>query len=293
MAREVVGQAYILMRADGKLLERDIRAATRKSMAKMGEDDADVYRQSFSEELINFEKSNLVRFRQAVARSLADDDYSNFRKEFGSVGDTVEGVTRIFEDLRKQNKITQEQFDRSGPSIRRWVARLEKDMREEATRVERDYHETSLRQTAQYLRRMQILYADADRTGNWDALRRRNESISESVARLNRELADLSAGMRMGDDDVRRISDSINTWGQRMEQAHRDAGNALDEYREKFRTTEIDNFTRALARAQETGDWSRMIESGERAEDGMRRLSQRMEQMRDEGLLLEDRKSVV
>lgn len=275
MARkETVGQAYILMRADGRLLESDIRRATQGAVQE-GVDEWE----KFDDRISKTERDSLQRFRNTMADAIATDDFAKFRKEFGSIDRTVRGVTDSLERMRKQNTISAEQMERGISSVRQWAVDERRRMNMEARRSERDFQETSLRNTARYLARMQNLFAEARRTGNWAPLARRNEEAAETVRRVIFELQEYRTAMGMTRAEVDELSNQIRDWGAEMERAHDRSKASFDRFRQSYNETTLRRLQNSLARALGTDDWSRFRIEGESTRQTVERLSRSLERL--------------
>ena len=74
MFDRLVGEAYVLMRADGRLLKKDISDTTKKN--------AKAYRDSFDREMKAANKIIESRFKKAIAQATAEVDFSKFREEY-------------------------------------------------------------------------------------------------------------------------------------------------------------------------------------------------------------------
>lgn len=109
----MVGEAYILMRADGTLIPRDVKNVGKKA--------AKAYRKEFDKELTAAEKGSIARFRRSLAQATVDIDFSRFRKEFGSIDDTVAGVKAQLKKMRAESLITAKSAKRVGNELRAWA----------------------------------------------------------------------------------------------------------------------------------------------------------------------------
>lgn len=272
--RETVGQAYILMRADGRLLEGDIRRATQGAV----QDGVDEW-EKFDDRISKTERDSLQRFRNTMADAIATDDFAKFRKEFGSIDRTVQGVSDSLRRMRDQNTISAEQMERGISSVRQWAVDERRRMNMEARRSERDFQETSLRNTARYLARMQNLFAEARRTGNWAPLARRNEEAAETVRRVIFELQEYRTAMGMTRAEVDELSNQIRDWGAEMERAHDRSKASFDRFRQSYNETTLRQLQNSLARALGTDDWSRFRIEGESSRQTVERLSRSLERL--------------
>ena len=109
----MVGEAYILMRADGTLLERDMRAVGKKA--------AKGYAKQFDEELKAAEVGTLQRFRTTLAQATAQVDFSRFRKEFGSVDETVAGVNERLDEMVEANLLSEKSIKKVEVALSEWA----------------------------------------------------------------------------------------------------------------------------------------------------------------------------
>lgn len=109
----MVGEAYILMRADGTLLERDMRAVGKKA--------AKGYAKQFDEELKAAEVGTLQRFRTTLAQATAQVDFSRFRKEFGSVDKTVAGVNERLDEMVEANLLSEKSIKKVEVALSEWA----------------------------------------------------------------------------------------------------------------------------------------------------------------------------
>jgi hypothetical protein len=117
---ELVGEAYILMRADGRLLKQDFRREARHA--------ASSWSKEFDQEIARFEQQMQDRFRSSLAQAVVEQDFSKFRKQFSSTRETVDKLTLSMKRLRDANSITQQQFDAFTYSIGKWRKEADRDV---------------------------------------------------------------------------------------------------------------------------------------------------------------------
>ncbi len=122
----MVGEAYILMRGDGTLLKRDFQ--------KAGHEAGSAYSDAFDDELKTAESGTLTRFRRNLAQATADVDFSRFRKEFGSVEKTFEGLNRELVEMRRSGSLTVDQVNRIKKELLEW-AEAETEVAEQAKKL--------------------------------------------------------------------------------------------------------------------------------------------------------------
>jgi len=117
---ELVGEAYILMRADGRLLKQDMRREAKHA--------ASSWSKSFDDEIARFEQALEDRFRRTLAEAVVGSDFSKFRKEFGTTRNTVDRLTESMITLRDANKLTEYQFEVFTQSIKKWQKEMDTNL---------------------------------------------------------------------------------------------------------------------------------------------------------------------
>jgi hypothetical protein len=228
----LLGEAYILMRADGTLIPRDVKASGAKA--------AKGYAKSFNKELKAAEKGSLARFRKSLAQSTADIDFSRFRKEFGTVEKTVAGITKRVRQMKDDNLLTAKSAKAVRKAVKEWGAEQERVAA--STRKSADAQKALV----QYFKDQKGALASL-RTAQTAAAKQRESDTKKSLTQFFRDqeegfarlekarLAKLSQGQR------RLTADVV------------DFGRALDGVNKKQWRT----YVNTLAEAQSTGDFSK------------------------------------
>ena len=122
----MVGEAYILMRGDGTLLERDMRSLGKKAGKGYGK--------QFDKELKAAEKGTVTRFRRTLASATADVDFSRFRKEFGTVDETIAGVNSRLEQMSRNSLISAKSAKKVKAALDEWGA-AQRDLARDSQRL--------------------------------------------------------------------------------------------------------------------------------------------------------------
>ncbi|HQW88311.1 MAG TPA: hypothetical protein PK478_00585 [Nitrospira sp.] len=213
----MVGEAYILMRGDGTLLKRDFQ--------KAGHEAGEEYSKAFDDELRNSENVTLRRFRRNLADSTAEVDFSRFRREFGSVEKTFDGLNRELIEMRRSGSLTEVQLKRVQRELLEW-AEAENEVELATRRL--NNQQSSLRQffrdQEEGLRRLNR--AERERLSVIDASNRAYASYGRNILfsseRQQRALEDQDRAFRSYADNIRtsierRAEPAILRFGRRID----------------------------------------------------------------------------
>jgi polyhydroxyalkanoate synthesis regulator phasin len=280
-----LGEAYILMRADGTLIPRDVKQAGKKA--------GEGYSKAFDKELKAAEKGSLQRFRRTLAQSTADIDFSRFRKEFGDIDNTVAGVRDRLDEMTASGKLTEKQAKRVRRELKQW-AREQRGIATENKRVA-----DSQKRLTQFFK---------DQSTALDNISRAREAQKREAIRLTREeeaavqrasaayssygrnilvasdeyknqiiqQKQLSQFFRDQEAGLKRITKAQRE--QARLAAQLDFGNAYN----RAARDDLRSFVDEVARATRDGNFQTLVRDGENYNDMLARMRHRLADVRDE-----------
>lgn len=138
-------EAYIIMRADGTLIPRDVKSFAKKAGEGFGEE----FSEAVDEEIENAGKAGIKRFHQRLGRSIAEVDFKPLRKQGEGLDDMFERLTDRVEELFDSGHLGRGGAEKFIDSFEQWSAATKKV--EEATeraRIENDALARSTRDSA-------------------------------------------------------------------------------------------------------------------------------------------------
>lgn len=205
----MLGEAYILMRADGTLIPRDIK--------QMGKKAGKGWAKQFDKELKATEKGSIARFRRTLAQSTVEIDFSRFRKEFGTIEDTVAGVSQRIKQMRQENLITAKSAKRVKEALVEWAV-AQKDV---AKQTEASVF--AQKRLAQFMK-------DQERNlANIKAARKAEKRAIEDAARAYASYAsNIHFSMTEQDRAIEAQNKAWLTYGRNVEHTNTRAQRALD-----------------------------------------------------------------
>jgi hypothetical protein len=250
----MLGEAYILMRADGTLIPRDVKNISTKG--------AKQYSKAWNKELKGAEKGSIARFRKALALSTADIDFSRFRKEFGSVDQTVDGISKRLKKMRRDNLLTFQQTKRIKEAVVEWgqaqnaIADNQKRIAAGQRRLNVDvetYGRTMDRINRSDWSKMIDQWARAAKSGDFRQLRNDGESLDDMLVRLRahweqhgdamgmsqRQLNDFRRSFREWRLDTRRQEEQLEALAQAQADLNREVDGHSSRWVRSARTTRL------------------------------------------------------
>jgi hypothetical protein len=278
-----LGEAYILMRADGTLIPRDVETAGKKA--------AKGYSKSFNKELKAVEKGALVRFRRTLAQTTVEVDFSKFRKEFGSVQKTVEGVKDRILELRNANLITEKSARRVKDALDEW-AESQAGIQRETDRVRTGQKRLNVevdsfgkaldrvnkREWSAWLNDI----AKAQASGDFSNLRRKGEDLDAMTVRLEADLARLGETAGLSTRQISNLSADLDRWkvsAADAEEQQRALNTTLVDFQSVYRRGIEGAWRRYatdLATAVRSGNFEKMRGQGEDVNDMLVRMNREL-----------------
>lgn len=224
MFDRLVGEAYVLMRADGRLLKKDISDTTKKN--------AKAYRDSFDREMKAANKIIETRFKKAIAQATAEVDFSKFRKEYGTVAATVKNIKRDLRGLVDTNMMTAKSATTVRSSLKEWAkeARKAEKEQERLSRQLVSFGDVFEKTTITRVRQFATAISQATQSDNFAKLRKDGEAVQETVARLTNRLHESRTEMALTESDIDKVTLSLHRWADaenRVEIASRDRGEVV------------------------------------------------------------------
>lgn len=108
MAPGKAAEAYIIMRADGTLLPRDIK----KFAGEAGEQVGEEMGEGFDKEFAEAQERSMKKFRRNVAESLDSADFTKFRKKGETVAATFDRLSVTMKQLHRDGQLSDDMYGR-------------------------------------------------------------------------------------------------------------------------------------------------------------------------------------
>jgi hypothetical protein len=268
----MVGEAYVLMRADGRLLKKDIE--------KLGKVNAYAYGQALEKEMQSATRLTAKRFQSQLAKGFAEMDFSGFIKEFGTVDETVQGLGGRLEEIRSRGYITETQFTKLAEAVVEWG---------EANRDRlADLDVAFDASNVAAIKRLNNELANASRTGDFSKLLKQFGSIEQTVDGVNDELDRMVRAGRVSQRQFDLTSQSLREWADealRVRQNTEEARRVLVQYGDVLDSRikgQWRDLAREIADASISGSFEEMRVKGEEAADTTARLTETLSKHRTE-----------
>lgn len=278
MFDKTVGEAYVLMRADGRLLKRDIKDLGRNAGSDWGA--------ALQKEMDAANKITIKRFQQQMSKGFAEMDFSGFLKEFGTVDDTVEGLGTRLEEMRRRGKLTDDQFTKLAESVIQWG----EENRDRLAALDVAFDDSKIKA----VRRLRTEIAEARRTGDFSRMLKQFGSIEGVLEGVNSELFDMRRTSQVSNRLFAETSHRLQEWADdalRVRKQHELMTSSLVRYGDVFNRTVKKQWTdlaEQIVKASNSGDFSHLREEGESTEATIARLNDTLVNHRRELVLVED-----
>lgn len=138
---ELVGDAYVRIHADTTFMRRAIRDAAER--------DAKDYEKTFSNSVESMAAAEFAKNRNRLAKAVALQDFSSFRRQFGGVQKAVEAARAEMEELVREGRIYANDVKVIENSLKKWAVRAQ--LSEDIDKA----HEAALRHE-EGLRKLQV-----------------------------------------------------------------------------------------------------------------------------------------
>lgn len=215
MFDKLVGEAYVLMRADGRLLKRDLQSAGRQG--------AIGYSQAFQKELDAATKVTVRRFQQGISKGIAEIDFSSFLREFGTIEDTVGGLTDRMDELARRGKINTTQYQRFADALAEWSAeaiiarRQSEELERSLTSYSAVFDKTLKGQWEKFAKDLAL----ASQAGDFSKLRGETERVDAFMVRLNDTLVRHRTELGLTGEEYDDIIERLAAWGTAVDDIER------------------------------------------------------------------------
>lgn len=138
-------EAYIIMRADGTLIPRDVKSFAKKAGEGFGEE----FSEAVDEEIEKAGKAGIKRFHQRLGKSIAEVDFKPLRKQGEGLDDMFERLTGRVEELFDSGHLGRGGAEKFIDSFEQWSAATKKvEQATERARIENDALARSTRDSA-------------------------------------------------------------------------------------------------------------------------------------------------
>lgn len=292
----MVGEAYILMRADGRLVDEDVKRLGKKAGRQFAKNAA----KDFDAEMANQFRTGFTRWRRELASATINVDFSKFRREFGSIDETVAGVTDKLEQMFDAKHIKQGALDDVLDALAEWEekAKLAEIQTKRLSKTTVEYGQVFDKAVAGRWQRYVDDLARAAASGDFSKLRQEGEDLDVMQRRLNGEMDRFGASMRVNNRQAREFTVSLDRWVEKerilvrqreeMAAAEREAARMSDVLRNSWShlvdervEARTRRFVQTLTDAHLDEDFSKLAQKGENAGQTFRRLTAELDTHRE------------
>lgn len=278
MFDRTVGEAYVLMRADGRLLKRDIKDLGRSAGAS--------YADSLQREFDAANRLTIRRFQRQIAKGMSELDFSGFIKEFGSVDATVDGLGERMEELRRRGLVTEKQFETFADRVIQWG---------EANRDRlADLDVAFSARNVAAIKKIRTEIAEAVRVGDFSKMLKQFGSIEGVVAGVSDSLEDMRRNAQVSNRLYADTTVELQKWAAqalKVRQQQEAMRSELVQYGAVFDTQVKRRWTdlgKAIADASMSGDFSDLRTETETATQTTQRLTETLARHRKELVMTGD-----
>lgn len=260
-------EAYIIMRADGTLLPRDVKSFAKDAGEETGEQFAD----GFEEEWSKASERSMKDFEKRIGKALETSDFDGFRKKGESIDKMFVRLGGTLEDLNREGKLSDrvfegffEHFDEymnisaTNEQVKAYAtysdaARKSEEKRAASvTNLGRKMEDLSIRQREWMDRQIEM----AELSGNWDPFIKKMGGAEKALERLGARTDEVRKANVAYGDSMDHLEESLIDWIDvaKKRQADEEAALAQAEASEKQRkaTEDLANTSKkALDRAVE------------------------------------------
>lgn len=238
----LVGEAYILLRGDGKLLKRDFERAAKNAGDESGDDFAKAFADSIAQDKVS--ERRVQKTLRDWTSALDAGDWSKFRARGEDANETAKRLNETILRTSNSLKLQSKDVNRLIQSVNDWrdsTINLE-EARERAERKDRWIAENNRQRT------------------EW--------AINESKAR-QKAIADENRLRQIAIDDQER---AWRSYSRNL--------NSVEQDVERFRSS-LDGMRTSLIRALSSGDWSHLRRNGESVNDMFSRMTTNLDRFVD------------
>lgn len=279
-------EAYIIMRADGTLLPRDVKSFAKDAGEETGEQFAD----GFEEEWSKASERSMKDFEKRIGKALETSDFDGFRKKGESIDKMFVRLGGTLEDLNREGKLSDrvfegffEHFDEymnisaTNEQVKAYTtysdaARKSEEKRAASvTNLGRKMEDLSIRQREWMDRQIEM----AELSGNWDPFIKKMGGAEKALERLGARTDEVRRANVAYGDSMDHLEESLIDWIDvaKKRQADEEAALAQTEASEKQRkaTEDLAN-TSKKASDQAISDRKRLIQSNSTLQRDLNKL---------------------
>ena len=214
----LVGEAYVVMRADGSLMKRDMQDAASQAGEAGGDNFGSEFRKSWDAQIKKFENEQLPRFRDSITRMAADVDFQPFIRQFKSIDAARKSLDASLNDYMREGLLSEEdknlivdRFEQSVVSLRK----MEAETKKAADSAERAKHSFRNLMSQDEVNRAirfgkQLAAAKIDKT--FDNMAIKGESAAQAVERITADLKKYQRELSISNVEVHNFTRALEKW---------------------------------------------------------------------------------
>ena len=277
-------EAYIIMRADGTLLPRDVKDFA----GDAGEAAAEEFSDEWDKELEGRQERSLKKFRSQINKVLDDPSLFKSLQRAGESSDqTFKRLTKTMGGLREQGLLSDKVFRQFGESFAKYKVIEEYDSK--VGDLGRTMDELGNKQRKMFDR--DIRAAMESYGNNWDNIAKKFDSAEEMGRALEARLREMTEANKDNGASADKVRRAYEVWADRTRRLAREQDfqksstgkliqsvRDLDRVHDQLFDGEIDKAVKSLG-----NDWSLLAKKMGGVEETSKRLTARLQAMQDEG----------
>lgn len=277
-------EAYIIMRADGTLLPRDVKDFA----GDAGEAAAKDFSDEWDNELEGRQERSLKKFRNNINKALDDPSLFKSLVRAGESSDQAfKRLTKTLSGLREQGLVSDKVFRQFGETFAKYKVIEEYDSK--VGDLGRTMEELGNKQRKMFDR--DIRAAMESYGNNWDSVAKKFGSAEEMGRALEARLREMTEANKDNGASADKVRQAYEVWADRTRRLAREQDfqksstgkliqsvRDLDRVHDQLFDGEIDKAIKSLG-----NDWSLLAKKMGGVEETSKRLSARLQKMQDEG----------
>lgn len=222
---ELIGEAYILVRADGSLLKKDLKTTVSKQAALGGEDSGKAYSDAFEKEWKEATARLGADFRRNLARMTSNKDFTAFDRQFKSIDESAKALDKTLRKMGDNDMLSPRQIKRIElawgeyeEQVRKQI-KLDKEladgqmaMRIEMERVAKTWEKVLPKEVEERHRRFISMYTQSYLDRDFRRMAKSGESAIDTSERLVARLGELRDRLDLTDDQFKELTTSTRNW---------------------------------------------------------------------------------
>lgn len=224
----LVGEAYVLMRADGTLMKADmVDAASNASRLAAGEGVKE-FRKTWNEEFKRTRKSLNEGLAKDLSTMAGRKDFTKFARQFRTVEDAAENLRLELDLFEKHGLFSQTMRKDVEAGFKAWrkdfeqTERAARELAEENDRVARSFDTVFGQRQRQKMRRFLETVADSRMERDFGRLVDKGEDLEDALKRVRGELVKAKREGLLTEEQLKEIRGEVTLWAREQRKVTRE-----------------------------------------------------------------------